>query len=102
MLKSVFVLAVLAITLGGCMSAQPAPVPPEESVVHTADEAIEIALRYMRQRDLVEGYDHDSAEASEEPASWYVFVPRVQQTLPPGSVIEVLKKDGLARLIPGR
>ncbi len=71
-------------------------------MVQTSGEAIAVALRFMQQNGMDEGYDFNSVEANEEPAFWYVSVPRVAQTLPPASIIVVSKADGTAQPFPTR
>ena len=105
MLRQYLSFALLAAISTGCATNRPDPVPPvpfEQSVVQTSSDAIAIALRFMQENDWTEGYDFDSAEAREEPASWVVNVPRIAQTLPPASVIVVSKLDGTAEAIPTR
>jgi len=97
--------SLLLLLLVGCTHVpvvEEVPVPVQESVVRTADEAVRIAVRYLREAGQAENHDLGAAEAYEQPGSWEVLIPYRTDSRPPGSMVVVSKRDASARLRPLR
>jgi len=93
--------SLLLLLLAGCGHVpveEEASVPVRESMVRTADEAVRIAVRYLREAGQADKHDFDAAEAYEQPGSWEVLIPYRTDSRPSGSMIVVSKRDASARL----